>query len=108
MSFGKSLYGQKIKVMKANAPENKNMYIPQKIYLPYKDGKVIGLVKETGVPFKSGVDGNIEYTRTDALPHWKKSALPNDNVNGFNSDYFCHKGYCINYKELFEKLPKDV
>ena len=51
--------------MKANAPEN--MYIPEKIYLPYKDGKVIGLVKETGVPFKSGVDGNIEYTRTDAF-----------------------------------------
>lgn len=52
--------------MKANeAPEN--MYIPPKIYLPYKDRKVIGLVKETGVPFKSGVDGNIEYTRTDAF-----------------------------------------
>ena len=41
------------------------------------------------------------------LPHWKKSALPNDNTTGFNSDYFCHNGYCINYKELFEKLPKD-
>ena len=52
--------------MKANeAPEK--IYIPQKIYLPYKDGKVIGLVKETGVPYKSGVDGNIEYTRTDAF-----------------------------------------
>ena len=52
--------------MKANeAPEK--MYIPEKIYLPYKDGKVIGLVKETGVPYKSGVDGNIEYTRTDAF-----------------------------------------
>ena len=43
------------------------MYIPEKIYLPYKDGKVIGLVKETGVPYKSGVDGNIEYTRTDVF-----------------------------------------
>ena len=43
------------------------MYIPKKIYLPYKDGKVIGLVKETGVPYKSGVDGNIEYIRTDAF-----------------------------------------
>lgn len=43
------------------------MYIPKKIYLPYKDGKVIGLIKETGVPYKSGVDGNIEYTRTDAF-----------------------------------------
>ena len=41
------------------------------------------------------------------LPHWKKSTLPNDNTTGFNSDYFCYKGYCINYKELFEKLPKD-
>lgn len=41
------------------------------------------------------------------LPHWKKSTLPNDNTTGFNSDYFCHNGYCINYKELFEKLPKD-
>jgi hypothetical protein len=51
--------------MKANAPEK--MYIPEKIYLPYKDGKVIGLVKETGVPYKSGVDGNIEYTSTDAF-----------------------------------------
>ena len=51
--------------MKANAPEN--MFIPEKIYLPYKDGKVIGLVKETGVPFKSGVDGNIEYVRTDTF-----------------------------------------
>ena len=52
--------------MKANeAPEN--IYIPQKIYLPYKDGKVIGLVKEIGEPYKSGVDGNIEYVRTDAL-----------------------------------------
>lgn len=45
----------------------KNMYIPEKIYLPYKDGKVIGLVKETGVPYKSGVDGNIEYIRKDAF-----------------------------------------
>ena len=41
------------------------------------------------------------------LPHWKKSTLPDSNTTGFNSDYFCHKGYCINYKELFEKLPKD-
>ena len=41
------------------------------------------------------------------LPHWKKSTLPNDNTTGFNGDYFCHKGYNINYKELFEKLPKD-
>lgn len=41
------------------------------------------------------------------LPHWKKSTLPNDNTTGFNSDYFCHNGYNINYKELFEKLPKD-
>ena len=41
------------------------------------------------------------------LPHWEKSTLPNDNTTGFNSDYFCHNGYCINYKELFEKLPKD-
>ncbi len=41
------------------------------------------------------------------LPHWKKSILSNDNTTGFNGDYFCHKGYYINYKELFEKLPKD-
>ena len=51
--------------MNANVPEK--IYIPEKIYLPYKDGKVIGLVKETGVPYKSGVDGNIEYTRTDTF-----------------------------------------
>jgi hypothetical protein len=53
----------------------------------------------------------VEYPQTtwkpSDLPHWKKSTLPNDNTTGFNSDYFCHKGYCINYKELFEKLPKD-
>lgn len=48
------------------------------------------------------------YTlKSSDLPHWKKSTLPNDNTTGFNSDYFCHKGYHINYKELFEKLPKD-
>ena len=42
------------------------------------------------------------------LPHWKKSTLPDaGEVTGFNSDYFYHKGYIINYKELFEKLPKD-
>ena len=41
------------------------------------------------------------------LPHWKKSTLPDDNTTGLNSDYFCYKGYNINYKELFEKLPKD-
>ena len=41
------------------------------------------------------------------LPHWKKSTLPNDNVTGFNSDYFSHNGYYINYKELFDKLPKE-
>ena len=41
------------------------------------------------------------------MPHWKKCTLPNSKNTGFNSDYFCHKGYCINYKELFEKLPKD-
>jgi len=47
------------------------------------------------------------YWKPSDLPHWKKSTLPNDNNTGFNSDYFCHNGYCINYKELFEKLPKD-
>ena len=48
------------------------------------------------------------YTwKPSELPHWKKSTLQNDNTTGFNSDYFCHNGYCINYKELFEKLPKD-
>lgn len=67
--------------MKANeVPEN--MYIPEKIYLPYKDGKVIGLVKETGVPYKSGVDGNIEYTRTDTFiekaEKWMKENFVND------------------------------
>jgi hypothetical protein len=41
------------------------------------------------------------------FPHWEKSTLPNDDVTGFNSEYFCHKGYRINYKELFIKLPKD-
>ena len=45
--------------------------------------------------------------KPSVLPHWQKSNLPNNNTTGFNSDYFCHKGYCINYKELFEKLPKD-
>ena len=41
------------------------------------------------------------------LPHWKKSTLPNNNATGFNSDYFIYNGYYINYKELFNKLPKD-
>ena len=41
------------------------------------------------------------------LPTWKKSTLPHNNVTGFNSDYFTHDGYYINYKELFEVLPKD-
>ena len=53
---------------------------------------------------------NLKYRYTwkpSDLPHWKKSTLPNDNTTGFNSDYFCYKGYNINYKELFEKLPKD-
>lgn len=48
------------------------------------------------------------YTwKSSDLPHWKKSTLPNDNTTGFNIDNFCYKGYYINYKELFEKLPKD-
>ena len=40
---------------------------PEKIYLPYKDDRLIGLVKTEGVKFNSGVDGHIEYTRTDAF-----------------------------------------
>ena len=43
----------------------------------------------------------------DDFPHWKKSILPDGNVTGFNSDFFSYKGYYINYKELFDKLPKD-
>ena len=45
--------------MKINAPE--------KIYLPYKDGRLIGIVKTEGVRFSSGVDGHIEYVRKDAF-----------------------------------------
>lgn len=52
--------------------------------------------------------GSLQSTwKPSDLPHWKKSNLPDDNSTGFNSDYFCYKGYNINYKELFEKLPKD-
>lgn len=40
---------------------------PKKIYLPYKDNRLIGLVKTEGVKFNSGVDGHIEYIRTDAF-----------------------------------------
>ena len=42
------------------------MRIPNKINLPYKDGRIVGLIKDDGVPFKN-VDGNIEYIRKDAL-----------------------------------------
>ena len=45
--------------MKINAPE--------KIYLPYKDGRLIGIVKTEGVKFNSGVDGHIEYVRKDVF-----------------------------------------
>lgn len=57
-----------------------------------------------------GCEANCTTTKEckpDDLPHWKKSTLPDDNTTGFNSDFFCHRGYHINYKELFEKLPKD-
>ena len=45
---------------------------PKKIYLPYKDGKLIGLVKTEGVKFNSGVDRHIEYVRKDAILEWAK------------------------------------
>ena len=44
---------------------------------------------------------------SEDIPYWKKSTLPNDSVTGFNSDFFSYNGYCINYKELFDKLPKE-
>ena len=46
------------------------MYIPKKINLPYKNGKLIGLVKtDCGMPFKNA-DGNIEYIHKDTLLEW--------------------------------------
>lgn len=44
---------------------------------------------------------------SEDLPHWKKGTLKGKNVTGFNSDFFSHNGYYINYNELFDKLPKD-
>ena len=71
----------------------------------HDDGCTQKLQKQIAGWFKSLKD---RYTwRPSDLPHWEKSTLPNDSTTGFNSDYFCHNGYCINYKELFEKLPKD-
>ena len=70
-----------------------------------EDGKECGEYAKITEWFKSLKE---RYTwKPSELPHWKKSNLQNDNTTGFNSDYFCHNGYCINYKELFEKLPKD-
>ena len=40
---------------------------PKKIYLPYKDDRLIGIVKTEGVKYNSGVDGHIEYIRKDAF-----------------------------------------
>lgn len=45
-----------------------------------------------------------------SLPKWKKSTLPipdEEYPTGFNGKYFCYKGYCIDYKKLFEILPKE-
>ena len=48
-----------------------------------------------------------QWKPSEDIPYWKKSTLPNDSVTGFNSDFFSYNGYCINYKELFDKLPKE-
>ena len=54
-----------------------------------------------------------EQGKQDALkdlPKWKKSTLPildEEYPTGFNSKYFCYKGYCVDYKKLFEILPKE-
>lgn len=82
------------------APEN--MYIPQKIYLSYKAGKVIGLVKKTGVSYKSGVDGNIEYTRTDAFIEKAKKWLMENVEKHISAD----GEYTVYYNEMFEDFKK--
>ena len=56
---------------------------------------------------KDRVQPQPKYECSEDIPYWKKSTLPNDNVTGFNSDFFSYNGYCINYKELFDKLPKE-
>lgn len=46
----------------------------------------------------------------NSLPKLKKSTLPisdEEYPTGFNGKYFCYKGYCIDYKKLFEILPKE-
>jgi len=54
-----------------------------------------------------------EQGKQDALkdlPKWKKSTLPipdEEYPTGFNGKYFCYKGYCVDYKKLFEILPKE-
>lgn len=54
-----------------------------------------------------------EQGKQDALkdlPKWEKSTLPipdEEYPTGFNSKYFCYKGYCVDYKKLFEILPKE-
>lgn len=54
-----------------------------------------------------------EQGKQDALkdlPKWKKSTLPipdEEYPTGFNGKYFCYKGYCVDYKKLFETLPKE-
>ena len=75
--------------------------IPEKIYV--HKSQYWGLMANEHNITENG----IEYTLTASLPSWKKSTLPNNNVIGINSEYLCYKGYRINYKELFEKLPKD-
>ena len=70
------------------------MKVPYKINLPYKDGKIVGLIKEDGLPFLD-CDGNIEYIRKDALLEWAKETYLNENASAIRK---------VCYKQLVEKL----
>jgi hypothetical protein len=70
-----------------------------------------GLKVANMTSFKEGARWMEQHLKSKVdssnLPHWKKSTLPNDKSTGFNSNYFSYNGYNIDYKELFEKLPKE-
>ena len=70
---------------------------PEKIYLPYKDDRLIGLVKTEGVKFNSGVDGHIEYIRKDAFIEKACYAYCNTCGNSRCSGIGCAK--LITFKE---------
>lgn len=71
----------------------------------YKQSKVITDSYTSDLEWLKSLINSCKLS--DNFPHWKKSTLQDDNVTGFNSDFFSYKGYYIDYKELFDKLPKD-